>query len=423
MSEEKPKIGVFVCHCGRNIAATVDVHKIAEHFDADPELIAKEEIFLCSEAGQENIKETIRENGLEYVVIASCSPVHHGDIFAECVGEEMNKYMWEMANIREQCSWVHDDMDEGTEKAIALIRGSINRVKEHMPIGTMDVPVVQEAMVIGGGIAGLHTALEIADKGIKVHLIEKSATIGGNMVKLDRTFPTDDCSMCTISPILFDAISEENIVLHTTSEVMEFHGRPGDYHAKVLKRTRKIKEDICTGCGECTTVCPVYFRIQPTDKPSVEPPVQDKEVIDGFLDKHSELRNSLIPVLLDVNEHYKYIPRDVIQYLSFKMDIPVSKIVRIATFYKAFSLEPKGKFHIKVCLGTACYVRGGENLHDKIQQLIEDTPEGMFTVEAVNCLGACALGPIMVVNDEYHGNLTLADAERIIGDIKGGDGE
>lgn len=251
------KTGVFLCHCGKNIAATVDIEKLKTELEKDPKLVVRDDIFICSKAGQELIKNTIKEEGLDRVVIASCSPVHHGDIFSKCIGTVLNNYMWDMANIREQCSWIHSDIEEGTEKALALIKGAINRVKLHTPIAQIKVPMVRDVMVIGAGIAGMHAALELANKDFKVILIDKEPVIGGNMARLDRTFPTDDCSMCTISPILNEVMSNDNIELHTMSEVEEFMGRPGDYRVKIRKRARYVDEEKCTGCGTCSEKCPV----------------------------------------------------------------------------------------------------------------------------------------------------------------------
>lgn len=411
---KKKKIGVFLCHCGKNIAGTVDIPKIAKELQDDEELVVMEETFLCSEQGQENIKEKLKSGEIDRVVIASCSPVHHGDIFSKCVGEVINPFMWDMANIREQCSWVYNDMEEGTPKAKALIKGSVNRVRYHEGIGTTKVPMYRDVVVVGGGITGCHTALELVDKDFKVHLIEKESNIGGNMVKLDRTFPTDDCSMCTISPILNAVVSEENIVIHTMSTVEDFKGRPGDYKVKIKTVPRKLDEEKCTGCGACTEVCPVVFKVRDVPKPT-EPEVQDKADIDAMIEKNKHHREPLIPVLLDVNEKYRYLPKDVLHYLAYALEIPISEILRIATFYKAFSLEPKGFYHIKACLGTACHVRSASAVVDQIDRYIEaleqDPKEPMFSLETVNCLGACAIGPVIMINEDVYGDL---DQEKVI---------
>jgi heterodisulfide reductase subunit A len=256
------KPGVFICHCGKNIAGTIDIEKLKTEIGADePGVVVKDHLFLCSEEGQNVIKDTIQEEGLDRVVIASCSPVHHGTIFSNCVRDAgLNPYMWDMSNIREQCSWVHQDGEAATKKAAAIIKGSLSRVRLHEPIGSVKVPMVQDVMVIGAGITGIHTAIELGDKGFKVALVEKSPNIGGNMVKLDRTFPTDDCSMCTISPILNEVQAHENVDIYTMSDVLDFRGRPGEFYLTVKKRPRYIDEKKCTGCDDCTEPCPVDLK-------------------------------------------------------------------------------------------------------------------------------------------------------------------
>ncbi|MEI8190860.1 MAG: F0F1 ATP synthase subunit A [candidate division NC10 bacterium] len=245
-------LGVFLCHCGTNIASNVDIQKLREHFSAQGHFVA-DHLFLCSQAGQDMIKEAVRENSLDRVVIASCSPKHHGGVFKECVGAVLNPYMWDMANIREQCAWVVNSKEEGTKKASALIAGAVRRVSAHEPIATVEVPVVRRAAIIGGGIAGMHAALELAAKGLEIYLIEKQPNLGGNMVRLDRTFPTDDCAMCTISPILNQVMMDPLIKVMTLSQVTEVSGRPGAYHLKVAQRPRFVDYDRCTGCGACAT--------------------------------------------------------------------------------------------------------------------------------------------------------------------------
>ena len=247
---DRERIGVFICRCGTNIAGTVDVSALKEHFSRRGHF-ASDHLYLCSKSGQEAIKAAIREHGLERVVIASCSPKHHGNIFKECVGKELNPYMWDMANIREQCAWTTEGRAEATRKAQAIIAGSVARVSHHSPIGSTDVPVLQRVAVIGGGVAGLHASLELAAKGFQVHLIEKEPGLGGNAVRLDRTFPTDDCAMCTISPILHQVMAEPLISVITMSEVKEVRGRPGEYHLKLVQRPRFVDPEKCTACGAC----------------------------------------------------------------------------------------------------------------------------------------------------------------------------
>jgi len=210
----------------------------------------EDEMFLCSEAGQERIRRGIDERGLGKVVIAACSPGHHSHVFKECIGSRINPFMWEFVNIREQCSWVHEGK-EATEKALSLIRGGVSKARYLAPIESTRVPVNKDVLVIGAGIAGMQASLELESRGHRVYLVEKEPSIGGNMVRLDKTFPTDDCSMCTISPKLSDVASRKGIRLLTYSEVDAVEGRPGDFRVRIRRRPRFVSESRCTGCGAC----------------------------------------------------------------------------------------------------------------------------------------------------------------------------
>ncbi|MHC1585581.1 MAG: 4Fe-4S binding protein, partial [Candidatus Syntropharchaeia archaeon] len=253
------RIGVYVCHCGINIAATVDVSKVVE-FSSKLEdvVIAREYSYMCSDPGQELIKKDIEELGLERVVVASCSPRMHEPTFRATISEAgLNPYLLEMANIREHCSWVHDDREKATEKAMHLIAGAVYRAKLLEPLEAKEVGVIPSALVIGGGIAGIQTALDIADSGFRVYIVEKSPSIGGRMSQLDKTFPTLDCSACILTPKMVDVARHPNIELLTYSEVIGIEGYVGNFRVKVRKKPRYVDEEKCTGCGECATKCPV----------------------------------------------------------------------------------------------------------------------------------------------------------------------
>jgi len=252
------KVGVFVCHCGSNIAGTVDVQAVAHALAKEQGVVFSAHYeYMCSKTGQDMIKSAVAEHGLTGIVICSCSPRMHEATFRKAAAAAgINPHMVEIANIREQCSWVHKDMAVGTEKAIALGRAAIAKVHINAPLTAGETPVIKRALVIGGGIAGIETALSIADAGFAVDIVEKRPTIGGKMVQLDKTFPTLDCAACILTPKMVEAAQHENIRIFSYSEVAEVKGFVGNFSVKIKKKARYVKEDVCTGCGVCTEKCP-----------------------------------------------------------------------------------------------------------------------------------------------------------------------
>ena len=252
------KIGVFVCWCGSNIAATVDVKRVAEAVKSEPGVVFSTDYqYMCSENGQTTIRNAIKEYKLDGIVVCSCSPRMHEATFRKtAMTAGLNPYMVEIANIREQCSWIHKDMPEGTEKAIILARAAIAKVQRNAPLVAGSSPVTKRALVIGGGIAGIQTALDVAEAGYEVDIVEKSPTIGGRMAQLDKTFPTLDCAACILTPKMVDASQNEKINLITYAELESVSGFVGNFTAKIRKKARYVDEDKCTGCGVCTEKCP-----------------------------------------------------------------------------------------------------------------------------------------------------------------------
>ena len=252
------RIGVFVCWCGSNIAGTVDVKRVAEALATEPGVVHSANYqYMCSQAGQELIKQAIKEHKLTGLVVCSCSPRMHEATFRKTAAAAgINPYMVEIANIREQCSWIHKDMEEGTEKAIVLGRTAIAKVNLNAPLTPGESPVTKRALVIGGGIAGIQTALDIADAGFEVDIVEKKPTIGGKMAQIDKTFPTLDCAACILTPKMVDVAQHEKIRIFSYSEVEEVRGFVGNFNVKIKKKARYVKEDVCTGCGLCTEKCP-----------------------------------------------------------------------------------------------------------------------------------------------------------------------
>ena len=252
------RIGVFVCHCGSNIAATVDVKKVVEMALQESGVFHAEDYpYMCSEAGQSRIAAAIREKGLTGIVVCSCSPRMHETTFRKAAEKAgINPYLVEIANIREHCSWIHKDMEEATRKAVILMRAAVAKVQLDAPLSAGESRVIKRALVIGGGIAGIQTALDIADAGYKVDIVEKSPSIGGRMSQLDKTFPTLDCSACILTPKMVEAAAHENITIHTYSEVEKVSGFVGNFTVDIRKKARYVDLNKCTGCGVCQEKCP-----------------------------------------------------------------------------------------------------------------------------------------------------------------------
>lgn len=252
------KIGVFICHCGENIGATVDCAKVAEaagHMEGVA--FATDYKYMCSDPGQSLIKNAIKEHGLDGVVIGACSPRMHEPTFRRaCAEAGLNPYLCEIANLREHCSWVHPKCEETTQKAIEIVHGLVEKVRRNTPLTPIHVPITKKALVIGGGIAGIQASLDIANSGHKVILIEKEPSIGGHMSQLSETFPTLDCSQCILTPRMVEVAQHPNITLYTYAELESLSGFIGNFEAKIRLKAKSIDESVCTGCGLCTTKCP-----------------------------------------------------------------------------------------------------------------------------------------------------------------------
>jgi heterodisulfide reductase subunit A len=257
---EEPRVGVFVCHCGSNIAGTVDAGKVREAAEKLPGVvIAKENRYTCSDLGQEEIIKAIKENNVNRVVVAACSPRMHEPTFRNCIKEAgLNPYLLQMVNLREQCSWVHaQQKDEATKKATALVKMGVSKASRLVPLEAREVPVEQTSLVIGGGVAGIQASLDLAQMGFKVYLVESEPSIGGKMAQLDKTFPTGDCAICILAPKMVEVARHANVTLLSYSEVEEVKGFIGNYDVKVRRKSRFVVEDKCVGCGVCADACPV----------------------------------------------------------------------------------------------------------------------------------------------------------------------
>jgi heterodisulfide reductase subunit A2 len=252
------KIGVYVCHCGTNIAGKVDVAKVAGYASGLKNVaVARDYKFMCSDPGQETIIRDIREKGLTRVVVASCSPRLHEKTFQNaCMRAGLNPFLFQMTCIREHCSWVIENPEEATNKARHLVAGAVDRVNHHQELYSRKEKVHPDVMVVGAGIAGIQAALDISKAGFNVHLVERSPSIGGHMAQFDKTFPTLDCAACISTPKMVAVSQEPRINLMTWSEVVEVKGFVGNYTVRIKRKPRYINENLCTGCGLCMEKCP-----------------------------------------------------------------------------------------------------------------------------------------------------------------------
>ena len=253
------RTGFFICHCGVNIAGTVKVDKVAEEMAKHPGVVfSKDYVYMCSDPGQNLIVDAIKEEKLDNVVISCCSPTLHETTFRNATKSAgLNQFHCEIANVREQCSWVHKDMDKATAKAIKISKNAVERVRRNEALEPLAIPVTRKALVIGGGIAGIQAALDLANSGYEVVMVERSPSIGGHMIQLSETFPTLDCSQCILTPKMVEVSKHPKIKLLTSSEVQEVSGYVGNFKVKILKKPTYVDPDKCTLCDECTQVCPV----------------------------------------------------------------------------------------------------------------------------------------------------------------------
>lgn len=252
------RIGFFICHCGVNISSTVNVVAVRDYISKLPNVVASQDYkFMCSDPGQNLIIDAIKKSKLNRIVVAACSPLMHELTFRNATEKGgLNRFLFQMANVREHCSWVHSDKEKATEKAKALAHAAVSRVAYHQPLEIRKAKINPDVLIVGAGISGIQAALEIADSGNNVILVEREPSIGGKMILFDKTFPTLDCSACILTPKMVSVGHRENIKLFSLSEVDSVSGFFGNFKVKIKKKARYVDPDKCTGCGQCWSHCP-----------------------------------------------------------------------------------------------------------------------------------------------------------------------
>lgn len=280
---------------------------------------------------------------------------------------------------------------------------------------------VGAVLVVGGGVGGMQASLDLAEGGYKVYLVEKGPSIGGVMAQLDKTFPTNDCAMCTLAPRMVDCGGHLNIEKLTYSEIESIEGAAGNFKVRVKRKARYVDPDKCTGCGECVENCLVknIVYLEPPVVPKIEIEENERAKVDKIISRYEGGRETLVPILQDINSEFNWLPPEILIRVTEVKQIPLEHILRIATFYKAFSLKPRGKNIITVCTGTACHVKGAQRILDRLERELgintgETTSNMQFTLEAVRCLGCCGLSPVVTVGEDLYGKMNPAKAAALI---------
>ena len=292
-----------------------------------------------------------------------------------------------------------------------------------MPVEQAQKNPVGAALVVGGGIGGMQAALDLAAAGIKVYVTDTKPAVGGVMSQLDKTFPTNDCAMCTMAPRLVEIGRHRDIEILTLSQVESVRGEPGNFSVKLKRHPRFVDENKCTGCGSCVSNCPTRNQVQPMPVPPAELDAALRETLAPIIARHKNRSGPLMPILQDVNAALNYFPDHVLRFISQETGYPLTHVYRIATFYSAFSVVPRGKYVINVCMGTTCYVNGSEQLMSKISELLaiqpdETTPDMQFTLKSVRCIGCCGLAPALSIGSEIFGKLARKDVPDILGQYR-----
>ena len=280
---------------------------------------------------------------------------------------------------------------------------------------------VGAVLVVGGGVGGMQASLDLAESGYKVYLVEKGPSIGGVMAQLDKTFPTNDCAMCTLAPRMVDCGRHPDIEKLTYSEIESIEGQAGNFKVSIRKKARSVDPDKCTGCGECVEHCLVknIVYLEPPDVPKIELDADELATVDEIIGRYEGGAESLLPILQSINTQLNWLPEGMLRRVAEVKQTPIEHILRVATFYKSFSLEPRGKHIVTVCTGTACHVKGAPRILERFERELgistgQTTCDKQFTLEAVRCIGCCGLSPVITVGENLYGKLSPAKAAKIL---------
>jgi len=280
---------------------------------------------------------------------------------------------------------------------------------------------VGAVLVVGGGVGGMQASLDLAESGYKVYLVEKGPSIGGVMAQLDKTFPTNDCAMCTLAPRMVDCGRHPDIEKLTYSEIESIEGEAGNFKVSIRKKARSVDPDKCTGCGECVEQCLVrnIVYLEPPDVPKIELDADELATVDEIIGRYAGGPESLLPILQSINAQFNWLPEGMLRRVAEVKQVPMGHILRVATFYKSFSLEPRGKHIVTVCTGTACHVKGAPRILERFERELgistgQTTCDKQFTLEAVRCIGCCGLSPVITVGENLYGKLSPAKAAKIL---------
>lgn len=278
---------------------------------------------------------------------------------------------------------------------------------------------IGSALVVGGGIGGMQAALDLAESGIKVYLVDNKPSIGGVMSQLDKTFPTNDCAMCTIAPRLVGIDRHKDIQTLALTDVELVEGSAGHFTVTLKRKARFVDEEKCTGCGACVRNCPTKSIVQPPVRTKTEVRPEHRDAVIETVVRNKKRDGPLMPILQEINAHFNYLPEDALRYVSDETGYPLSHILKVVTFYSSFSIVPRGKHIINVCMGTTCYVRGSERLMEKFGDELglkpdETTSDMNFTLKSVRCIGCCGLAPAVMVGEDVYGKLSCKQVPEII---------